>query len=79
MALLMKSWPCMEGANDFARRLKISFLLVFTKFLHLVMSSRDIEGFASLLSCVRLLAITTVLQEKGVLGDKICFVCYVLT
>lgn len=61
IALLINSWPCMDGASDFARRLKMSFLLFFTKFLHLVMSSRDIDGFASLLSCVRLFAITIVL------------------
>lgn len=62
IAFLMYSLPCIDGARDFARSSKI-FLqgLFFANFLHMATSSWEIARLASLLSCITLLAIRTVL------------------
>lgn len=52
----------MEGANDFASRSKI-LLLDFARDLHLAMSSREIVGATSSLSCLILFAMIMVLQQ----------------
>lgn len=64
IAFFMYSLPCMDGARDFARSSKI-FLhgLFFANFLHIVTSSWVIARLASLLSCIMLLAIRTVLRN----------------
>lgn len=60
----------MDGARDLARSSKI-FLqgLCFASFLHIATSSWEIARLASLLSCIMLLAIKTVLYNDNYCND----------